>query len=43
MAGKDMLKTWRSAQEVMLKRGYASESEVNEDNLWIQEQIKAVG
>ena len=43
MVGSDMLAFWRSTQTTMLERGYATQIEVEEDNLWIRDQIKAVG
>lgn len=43
MVGQDMLKVWHSAQTTILDRGYASQQEVNEDNQWMQEQIKNAG
>jgi hypothetical protein len=43
MVGKDMLKSWHAAQQTMLARGYCTEAEVDEDNRWIQEQIKGAG
>jgi len=43
MMGKDMLKTWHAAQRAMLTGGYCTQDEMDEDNRWIQEQIKGAG
>lgn len=41
--GSDMHKLWNSAQQIMVERGYSTEAEATEDNLWIQKQIKNAG
>lgn len=41
--GADMHKLWNSAQQIMVERGYSTEAEATEDNLWVQKQIKNAG
>jgi hypothetical protein len=41
--GADFYKLWNSAQKIMLERGYSTEAEVTEDNLWIKKQIQNAG
>ena len=43
IVGSDMHKLWHSTQQTMVERGYSTEAEVAEDNLWIQKQIKNAG
>lgn len=38
-----MLELWHKAQQTMLDRGYSTELEVAQDNLWIKKQINNAG
>ena len=41
--GEDMVRVWNLVQEAMKIQGYISESDVVEDNKWLEEQIAMVG
>lgn len=41
--GRDMLTLWHRAQKALLESGYSNREKVEEDNLWIQEQVMNAG
>ncbi|MDO8374625.1 MAG: hypothetical protein Q7T39_22070 [Polaromonas sp.] len=41
--GRDMQSLWTAAQTALLQRGYCDALEVEKDNAWLRDQIKAAG
>lgn len=41
--GIEMRSLWHQAQTILLKKGYANQQEVDEDNEWLKKQIGSAG
>lgn len=42
-SGQEMLESWHAAIQTLRDKGYYSDAEAEDDNKWIEEQIKKVG